>query len=172
GHFARQRHGEAVHAGLGRGVIGLAELAGLAVHGADVDDAAESAIAHAVHHVAAHVEHAVEVDVHQVAPLRLAHFLERGVAGDAGGVDHDVHAAVGFVDVLDQGFAILETGDVRRGEHDAAVERLRFLAECGQPFLAIAQVGGDDLAPGGRQLFADFGAQTADAAGHDRHTLA
>src|SRR5690606_1573009 len=45
-HLARQRHGEAVHPGLGRRVVGLAELTGLAIDRADVDDATEAARDH------------------------------------------------------------------------------------------------------------------------------
>src|SRR6185437_454837 len=110
--FARQRHGEAVHAGLCGGVVGLAELTGLAVHRTDVDDAAEAALGHPFHGVAAHVEHAVEVDVHQLAPLHRAHFLERGGACSAGTVDRDVDAAVFPGDMVDEVGAILEVRDV------------------------------------------------------------
>src|SRR6185437_7216175 len=165
--FAGQRHREAVHAGLGRGIVGLAELAGLAVDRRDVDDAAECALGHAVDGVAAHVEHAVEVDVHQVAPLRRAHFLERGVAGDAGGVDHDIHASVFFGDVVDEVGAVFEVRDVGRGEHDAAVVFACFLAKCGEAFLTIAEIGGDDLTAIFRKLLANGGAQAADAASDD-----
>jgi hypothetical protein len=48
-----------MHAGLGRRIVGLAELAGLASDRTDVDDAAEAAPQHAVHRMAAHVEDAV-----------------------------------------------------------------------------------------------------------------
>ncbi len=48
GTFLRQRLGEAVDAGLGGGVVHLAVLPGLAVDRADIDDAAEIALAHAV----------------------------------------------------------------------------------------------------------------------------
>ncbi len=58
--FARgllgERLGEADHAGLGGGVVGLAHLALLAVDRRDRDDAAEPALAHAVDRAAAHVE--------------------------------------------------------------------------------------------------------------------
>src|SRR5690606_12918296 len=56
GGLARQGHGEAVQAGLGRGVVGLAEVAGLAADRADVDDASEAARDHALDRVAAQVE--------------------------------------------------------------------------------------------------------------------
>ena len=48
GAFLRQRLGEADVAGLGGGVVGLADLALLAVDRGDGDDAAELAVAHAV----------------------------------------------------------------------------------------------------------------------------
>ena len=71
GAFLGQRLGEAVNAGFGGGVIHLAVLAGLAVDRADVDDAAEAALAHALDHQAAHVEAGGEIggdDTRPTAP--------------------------------------------------------------------------------------------------------
>src|SRR5262249_33053104 len=62
-HFLRQRLGEAVHARLRGGVVGLAELALERVHRRDVDDAAPAALHHPLDHLARDVEHAVEVGV-------------------------------------------------------------------------------------------------------------
>src|SRR5690606_27287566 len=61
GVLLRQGNGEAMHAGLGRRVVGLAVLALLAVDGADLHDAAPLALAHPVYHRPGDVEHRVEV---------------------------------------------------------------------------------------------------------------
>src|SRR5690606_17917735 len=94
GAFQGQGLGETVDTGLGGGVVHLAVLAGLAVEGADVDDAAEAALAHAVDHRAAHVEAGAEVGVDHRLPAVRAHAVKGGVAGDAGVVDEDVDGAV------------------------------------------------------------------------------
>src|SRR5690606_10813903 len=67
--LARQGNGEAVHAGLGRGVVGLAVLALQAVDRADLDDPAPFALAHALDHRAGDVEAGIEVGVDHVRPL-------------------------------------------------------------------------------------------------------
>src|SRR3546814_13430051 len=56
----RHRLGEAEYAGLGGRIVGLAELALLSVDRGDRDDAAVAARAHALDHVARHVEQPVE----------------------------------------------------------------------------------------------------------------
>src|SRR3546814_20158093 len=48
--FLRQGDGEAMHAGLGGGVVGMAVLALLAVDRTDLDDPAPLSFAHAFHH--------------------------------------------------------------------------------------------------------------------------
>src|SRR3546814_17933002 len=88
---------------------------------------------------------------------------DRGVAGDAGGIDQDVERAVRGDDVFDQPAAGVEIGDVAGGEMD--VEAGGFPAERLDAFVAVAQVDGDDGAALRRQLPADRGAETADTAG-------
>src|SRR5262249_13069027 len=116
--FTCQRHGETVHARLGSGVVGLAELTGLAVDRGDVDDAAEAPFAHPFDDVAAHVEYAVEVDAQHVDPLLRRHLAQGRVAGDTGGVDEDVDRAVLRLDRFDRLRTLLEVADVDRLEED------------------------------------------------------
>src|SRR3546814_18731529 len=82
-----------VHPGLGRGVAGLPELAGLPVHRTDVDDPAESARRHALDRVAAVVEHAVQVHLQHRVPLPALLLAQGGGAGHAGGLYRDVGGA-------------------------------------------------------------------------------
>src|SRR5690606_39484421 len=110
--FLRQRDGEAVHAGLGRGVVGLAVLALLAVDGTDLHDPAPLAVAHAVDHRAGDVEHRVEVGVDHVLPLFGGHLVEGAVAGDAGVVDQDVDRAQRLLDLTHHRFGVPGAGDV------------------------------------------------------------
>jgi len=56
-------------AGFGCGIIGLAELALLAVDRRDVDDAAELALAHAFDHLPRHVEQRAQIGVDHRVPL-------------------------------------------------------------------------------------------------------
>src|SRR5690606_39818513 len=79
----RQRDGEAVHAGLGRGVVGLAVLALLAVDRADLDDPPPLARAHALDHRAGYVEHRVEVGVGALLPLPPGPLAHAAVASAA-----------------------------------------------------------------------------------------
>ena len=97
----RERLGEADVAGLGGGVVHLAELALLAVDRGDLDDAAELARAHALDHRARHVEHRTEVGIDDRGPLFGRHLVERGIPGDAGIVDEDVDRPEIGLDFLD-----------------------------------------------------------------------
>src|SRR6478736_3047474 len=73
---------EAVHAGLGGGVVGLAERALGAIHRSDVDHATPVALDHPVGDLLGHVEQAVEVRAHDRVPAGLVHLLEGHVARD------------------------------------------------------------------------------------------
>ena len=108
----RQRLGEADVAGLGRGIIDLAELALLAVDRGDVDDAAELAGAHAFDHLAGHVEQRAEIGVDDRVPLLERHLVKGAVAGDAGIVDQHVDRAEIGLDLLDARGAGVERTDV------------------------------------------------------------
>src|SRR6185312_3976594 len=140
----RQRDGEAVHAGLGGGVVGLAVLALLAVDRADLHDAAPLAVAHALDHRAGDVEAGVEVGVHHLGPLLVAHLVEGGVAGDAGVVDEDFHRTALRFDRLDHRRAGGGIGDVA-GDHAHldAVGGHRLAPGLG--LFRVAVVGGDPV---------------------------
>ena len=108
----RQRLGEAVDARLGGGIIDLAILAGLAVDRADIDDAAEAALQHAVPRRLAHVVAAAEIGIEHLVPGLAVHLLHGGVAGDAGIVDDHFHRAQFGFDLLDARRAVVEGRDV------------------------------------------------------------
>src|SRR5690606_33197469 len=110
--FLRQRNGEAMDAGLGGGVVGLAELAGLAVDRGDVDDAPEAALAHALDDLPGNVESSGEVNADHRVPVALVHLVEEAVTGNAGAVDQDVDRAVLGFDLLGHGLAGIEVSDV------------------------------------------------------------
>ena len=63
GGLLREAHGQAEQAGLGGGVVGLADVAGLADDRADVDDAARSAVEHVLQDRPGQVERAGQVDL-------------------------------------------------------------------------------------------------------------
>src|SRR5215211_8586726 len=79
---------------LGRGVVGLADVALLPNHRADVDDPAVAPVQHVLEHGPAEVEGAGQVDVDDPVPVLHAHLADRLVDGDAGVVDQDVELAL------------------------------------------------------------------------------
>ncbi len=122
GAFEGQGLREAVHAGLGGRVVGLAHLALAAVDRRDVDDAAEAAGAHGVDDEAAHVEDRVEIDVDHFAPLLGRHLVKHCVAGDAGVVDDDVDRTEGLGDLSDALGALVVVADVPLVDRDAGLD--------------------------------------------------
>src|SRR3546814_873068 len=131
----RQGDGEAVHAGLGGGVVGLAVLALLAVDRADLDDPAPLAFAHAFDHRAGHVEHRVEVGVDDLLPLLRAHLVEGAVAGDAGVVDQDVDRAELLLDLAHHRLGVLGRGNVTLGKREVEAVGLHPGLPVARPFL-------------------------------------
>src|SRR6056297_2585193 len=101
-----------LNARLGRGVVDLAVLAGLAVDGADVDDAAVSAIAHALDDRPAHVEARTEVGLDDLLPLFRRHLVQGAVARDTGVVDQHLHRPEVALDLCDAFPAGVEIADV------------------------------------------------------------
>jgi hypothetical protein len=95
GALYRQHPGEADQAGLGRAVVGLAEVAEDAGRRGSVDDAAVVLFAHHAPGGQGDVEGALEVDVDDRLELLRVHVLERSVSQDAGVVDDDVDLAEG-----------------------------------------------------------------------------
>src|SRR4051812_11357253 len=165
--FLRQRLGEAGHPGLGRGVVGLAELPLDRVDRGDVDDAAPAALAHAVDHLARHVEHAVQVGVDHRHPVLLGHALEHRVARDAGVVVEDVDRAHHRGRVVEHRRAGIELRDVALG----GVHAVALGTHAREPlvlFLVARKTAGDDRMPGASQPAADRAADAAHAAGDER----
>ena len=164
----RQGLGEADHPGLGGGIVGLADLALLAVDRGDVDDAAMAPVAHAVDDLARHVEDAVHIDADHVGPLVVAHLVEEAVAGDAGVVDQDVDGAELILDLLHGAGAVVETADIALDHHD--VQRIGD----GLGRLVVSGIAGGDLEPVLVQALND---RLADAPGparyesHARHVV-
>jgi hypothetical protein len=78
-----QRHGKAVHAGLGSGVVGLPELAFLAVNGRNIDDTAKTAFYHAIQYRFHHIEQRIQIGLDDGVPVILGLFLESAIAGNA-----------------------------------------------------------------------------------------
>src|SRR6185437_13378327 len=136
--------GEAVHAGLGGSVVGLAVLALLAVDRTDLHDAAPLARAHAFDHRTGNVEACVQIGVHHVRPLLVAHLVEGGVAGDARVVDENFHRTVLGLDRPDQRRAGGRVGDVA-GHHAHLDAFGSHRLAPGLGLVRVAVVGGDPV---------------------------
>src|SRR5690606_21204066 len=164
--FLGQRHGEAVHAGLGRGVIGLTELALLAVHRGDVDDAPETALDHALDDLARDVEDAAEIDVDHVLPVLLVHLAKGLVAGDAGAFHEDVDPAEVRFYLGDHALRIAERGHVAGDDVDVVLLLFQLLLPVPGLVGLARKVTGDDPVAALGECLADRGAQTPGAAGY------
>src|SRR5690606_37283839 len=159
-----RRTREAVHAGLGRGVVGLAVLALVSVDRRDLDDAAPLARAHALDHRAGHVVDRVEVGVDDLGPLLRGHLVERGVAGDAGVVDQDIDRTELVLDPAYQRLGAFRRAHVAL--HQGHLEAVGLhLPPPGVGLFLVAVVGGH-LVPQAGQSLADRG---PDAAGSPRY---
>jgi hypothetical protein len=163
GQFLRQGHGEAVHAGLGGRVVGLAGLALFAVDRRDLDDAAPALFHHARHHLLGHVEHGVQVGVDDGVPVLARHLQEHAVAGDAGVVDQHVDGAMlglGLGEGLDGGVPV---GHVAHAGVEGVAQRLLLV----QPLVEVAgrAAAGDDLETVLVQALADGGTDATHATG-------
>lgn len=112
GHLLGQALAQAEQAGLGRGVVGLADAAGLPDHRADVDDPAELALEHVVEDGLDHVERAREVDPQHRVPVLDGHLAHRLVHGDAGVVDQVVDPPALFEHLVDDPVAVGGLADV------------------------------------------------------------
>ncbi|MNJ38810.1 hypothetical protein D3C77_336660 [compost metagenome] len=91
--FDGQRVGKTDQAGLGRGVVALAEVAENAGAGGGHDDAAVALLTHDRPHGVGQAEGTLDVNVLDQVPLRFGHLVERTVAQDPGVVDQDVDGA-------------------------------------------------------------------------------
>ncbi len=121
------------------------------------------AFAHALDHVAAHVEQRAEIGVDHRRPLLELHAVQLRVAGDAGIVDQHVdRSELGF-DLLDAGGAGIEGRDVPLVDGDAGLglELLRRLV--------IAGVIGRDFIAGRLERLANGRANAARTARDQRN---
>src|SRR3546814_1090011 len=95
-----------------RSIIDLPILPRLTVDLADIDDAAEFALAHPLEDGLCHVEAAAEVHVDDFVPHLARHSLHRAVARDAGVVDQHVDRSQLAFHLLCAGEAGVEIGDI------------------------------------------------------------
>src|SRR5690606_4065251 len=158
---------EAVHAGLGGGVVGLPVLALLAVDRAGLHDAAPLALAHAFDHRAGDVVAGVEVGGDDVGPLLGSHLVEGGVAGDAGVVDQDLDGAECLFDPAHHGFGLIGRRHVALDQGEVEAFRLHRLLPGAR--LLLAAVIGRDPVPGLGQALADGSADAAGSPGNQRN---
>src|SRR5690606_8137001 len=114
--FAAPGQGEADDAGFGGHVVGLAEVAVEADHGTGVQDDAAALSDHAGNDGLGGIEDALQVPVDHRVELRLGHFLEAGIAGDACVVHQDVDASEPVQDGFD---GPIHAGPVRDVGRDA-----------------------------------------------------
>ena len=94
--FAAPGLGEADHAELAGGVVGLAEVAVDADHRAGVENHAAALRHHGVGHGLGAMEHAAQVDVDHAVELLQRHLLQPRILGDASVVHQHVDAAKAF----------------------------------------------------------------------------
>mmetsp|Transcript_28306 Transcript_28306/g.74902 ORF Transcript_28306/g.74902 Transcript_28306/m.74902 type:complete len:398 (+) Transcript_28306:39-1232(+) len=155
--------GEAVHAGLGRGVVGLARVAHGADHRRDADDAAPPVLGHGLEDGLGHAEDGVEVGVDDIVPLGVLHAHHKGVLGDAGVVDENVDLAVLSLDDLQHGGDLGTVDDV---ELHARARLLVAEASGDGRGAGVGGRGADHDGARGRELLGDG---FADAARRTRH---
>src|ERR1700761_5808327 len=163
--LARQRARHARHAGLGRGVVGLAGVAAGAHDRGDVDDAAEALLHHRAHDLARHAEDRLQVGVVHRVPVGVLHAHGEVVARDAGVVDQHVHAAVFLDDAVDQRRHARGVVDVELDTLAAGVsgQRLGDRLRAG-----VAGGGADDTEATRGELLRDGTADAARGAGDQR----
>src|SRR6266851_4111696 len=99
--LASQGLGQPEQAGLGRGVVDLADVAGLADDRGHVDDPAGAVLDHVLDRGLGHEEGAGQVDRDDLLPVLVGHLGHGPVDGDPGVVHQDVEPAV-LVDHLVQ----------------------------------------------------------------------
>src|SRR5436309_2281629 len=95
GDLEGEAFGEAEQSRFGGGVVGLADVAGLADHGAEGDDPAETVLQHVVEDRLGQVEGAGEVDAQDGVPVVDGRYAYRLDEGDAGEDDERVDRRAG-----------------------------------------------------------------------------
>src|SRR5215211_2528513 len=148
---------------LGRGVVGLADVALLPDHRADVDDPAVAAVQHVLEHRPAQVEGTRQVDVDHPVPVLHRHLADRAVDRDAGVVDQDIQLPVLVQHLPDDPLAV-------GGNPDVALMDGRALVRGGELLGRVGAVGVADRHPGPPfgEPVADRQADPAGAASHKR----
>src|SRR5262249_47514461 len=164
GVLQRERLGEADIAGLGRGIVDLAELPLLTVDRGNIDDTAELAGAHALDDRPCHIEQRAEIGVDHRTPLLQRHLVKGAVLGDAGIVDEHVDRTEIGLDLLDSGRAGVERGDIPFVDGNAGLG-LEFL-RCG----IIACITRGDLVARRLQRLADRSANASRSARYQCNT--
>ena len=137
GAFLGECLGETVDARLGRGVVDLAILAGLAIDRTDIHDTAELLLTHALDDGAAEVEAGGEIRPYDVVPLLEGHLVESAIAGNTCVVDQHLHGSEPLChrrDPLLDGIEIPHI-ELERGDTGRLLEGLR-------PFLVATIIGG------------------------------
>src|SRR5580704_10229039 len=158
--FLGQRLRQAEQAGLGRGIVRLADRPGLADDRGHVDDPAGTALDHVLERRLGHEESAGQIDGDDPQPVLVAHLGHGLVDGDARVVDQDVAAAVvGAADV-----AFMQGGEAVRV----------LLGHGGEELLGRLVVPPVPGSHSGALLghgMADGCPDAAGPAGHERHPL-
>ena len=125
---------------------------------------AEFAGAHALDHLARHVEQRAEIGVDDSIPLLKRHLVERAILGDAGIVDEHIDRTEVSLDLLDAGGAGIERAHVPFIDGNAGLG-LEFVGR-----RVIAGVAGGNLVAGGLQRLADRRANAPRSPGHQCNT--
>src|SRR5580658_6139633 len=107
-----QRLGQPEQARLRRGVVGLADVAGLADHRGNADDPAAAPFQHVLERGLGHEERARQVDRDHLLPVFVGHLGHRPVDRDPGVVDQDVQPAMLIDDLAQHAPAITGRADV------------------------------------------------------------
>src|SRR5215211_8783517 len=167
GQFQGGRLGKAEQPGLGRRVVGLADVACLPDKRAHVDDLVPALVRHVRQDGVDCVESAVEVYLYDLVQVFDGALLERAVYVDPRVVDQDVYPVVLLYRLVDEALGLLRVRDVGMNR-DCLATVLRDL--CDQLFgrLFAPRVVDYDFGSPARQLFGYGSAQTpARACHHD-----
>ena len=119
-----QRLGQPEQAGLGGGVVDLADVAGLADDRGHVDDPAGAALDHVLDRGLGHEEGARQVDRDDLLPVLVGHLGHGPVDGDAGVVHQDVDPAVVVDHLAQHPAAVIGVTDVALVHGDPPVRIL------------------------------------------------